>query len=236
MQYRPNPDTECCSGNIHRIMPNYVARMWMRADEETIAAVLYGPSTVTTSMAGTSVTITQETEFLFEEDVHLHIGCTDAREWTLRLRIPRWAEGASIRVNGDETDIECPAGQFVDCRRTFADGDRIDLHLPMRVQMTRWPEGGVALERGPLVYSLDIETETVIEAVDGRSCPGLPPKSLYPAGPWNYGIDLSQNDVQHIEVERLRPVGDRPWSPEAAPLALKVPVRSVERWHLVEEE
>lgn len=236
MQYRPNPDTECCSGNVHRIMPNYVARMWMRAGDDTLAAVLYGPSKHTATLAGVPVTITQATDFPFEDRIRFTIHCASPVLFTLRLRIPGWAEGASFTINGVPADIDCPAGSFVDCRRSFADGDSIELHLPMRVRMTRWPEHGVALERGPLVYSLPIETDLELEPIDERSCEGLPPQSMRPGGPWNYALDLSEDQLDQIEIERLAEVGDTPWSPAQAPLALRVPVRRIARWRLIEEE
>ena len=42
--YRPGFDVECCSGNVHRMFPNYISRMWMNGDEHEIVAALYGPS------------------------------------------------------------------------------------------------------------------------------------------------------------------------------------------------
>ena len=39
MTYRAAHDTECCAGNINRAMPNYVTRMWMRAQDSGLAAL-----------------------------------------------------------------------------------------------------------------------------------------------------------------------------------------------------
>jgi hypothetical protein len=46
MAYQPNPGqkTACCGGNVHRLFPNYVIRMWMKDAENGLAATLYGPS------------------------------------------------------------------------------------------------------------------------------------------------------------------------------------------------
>ena len=52
MTYRAAHDTECCAGNINRAMPNYVIRMWMRANDGGLAAVYYGPSEVSTTVGG----------------------------------------------------------------------------------------------------------------------------------------------------------------------------------------
>ena len=61
MAYRPTHETECCSGNIHRLLPNYVSRMWLKSDDGEVVAALYGPSTFSgTSAEGHSYTITEE--------------------------------------------------------------------------------------------------------------------------------------------------------------------------------
>ena len=210
MQYRPNPNTECCSGNVHRIMPNYVARMWMQRDADTLVSVLYGPSVFEGEVAGKAVTIHQETTFPFEETVRYKIDCSESKEWTLSLRIPGWTEGATIRVNGERLDADCSAGTFFDLRRVFADGDVIELTLPMKTKMTRWPQGGVALERGPLVYSLDIATETIEEKLDNKSCVGLPPLTMLPTSTWNYGMDLDEISAGELTVEQVNAVGENP--------------------------
>ena len=30
MSYRPDHEVQCCPGNLHRAMPNFVSKMWMR--------------------------------------------------------------------------------------------------------------------------------------------------------------------------------------------------------------
>ena len=52
MAFQPNPGKEgaCCGGNVHRIFSNYVIRMWMKTNDGGLAAVLYGPSKVTTTV------------------------------------------------------------------------------------------------------------------------------------------------------------------------------------------
>lgn len=44
MACRPTHETECCSENVHRFMPNSVTCMWLRGREGAIDAALYGPS------------------------------------------------------------------------------------------------------------------------------------------------------------------------------------------------
>ncbi len=56
MSYRAAHETECCTGNVNRAMPNYVTRMWMGA-EDGLAAVLYGPCVLQTKIHGHAVRI-----------------------------------------------------------------------------------------------------------------------------------------------------------------------------------
>ena len=75
------------------------------------------------------------------------------REFSINLRIPVWAEGASILVNGKSLP-EPKAGQFASVRRTWKDGDRIELTLPLKKRLeavdAEHPQM-VALLCGPLV-------------------------------------------------------------------------------------
>lgn len=61
MSYRSAHDTERCSGNINRAMPNYVVRTRMRMDDG-LAATLYGPAEVIAAVGGQRVTIAEETD------------------------------------------------------------------------------------------------------------------------------------------------------------------------------
>jgi uncharacterized protein len=70
----------------------------------------------------------------------------------LNLRIPAWAENASIVVNGKRETAQ--AGSFAQIEREWRTGDHIDLELPMRARLeaidAQHPDT-VALIVGPLV-------------------------------------------------------------------------------------
>ena len=40
MSFKPVPATECCPGNVNRIMPNYAARMWMKTRQRPCRGTL----------------------------------------------------------------------------------------------------------------------------------------------------------------------------------------------------
>ena len=58
MSYAPKEFLCCCAGNVHRFMPNYVARTWMTDDKNGVFATLYGPSVFKTQIDGKELKIT----------------------------------------------------------------------------------------------------------------------------------------------------------------------------------
>ena len=101
MAYRPTHQTECCSGNVNRFMPNYVGRMWMQSGANGIVAAMYGPSAVKfTAQNGAKVTITESTEYPYEGNIIFKIESDKHTAFDFTYRIPGWAEKASVKYNG----------------------------------------------------------------------------------------------------------------------------------------
>ncbi len=70
----------------------------------------------------------------------------------MNLRIPAWAEGASVSVNGKREVVV--AGTFVTVWREWKNGDRIEVELPLKARLEALgPQHGdtVALVVGPIV-------------------------------------------------------------------------------------
>ena len=92
MSYRAAHETECCSGNVDRAMPNYVTRMWMRMGAGGLAATLFGPSEVSTDIGGPKVTVIEETDYPFRETISFTIKAVEARDVRLSIRFPNGAK------------------------------------------------------------------------------------------------------------------------------------------------
>jgi DUF1680 family protein len=73
-------------------------------------------------------------------------------EFAVNLRIPVWAEGASVSVNGKREAAS--AGSFARVQRNWKDGDCIELELPLTARLeaidAQHPDT-VALLVGPVV-------------------------------------------------------------------------------------
>ena len=101
----------------------------------------------------------------------------------------------------------------------------------MRPRVTVRYNDGVAVERGPLVYSLQLEEEWSRVNAD-RPHRELPHGDfeVRPASPWNYGVLLDPQDPGAGLAFQERPVGERPFSPEGAGMAARVRGRRLPNW------
>jgi len=238
MAYQPNPAQliGCCGGNKHRFVPNYLMNMWMQTKDNGLAATLYGPSSVTATVgsAKQKVQIKQKTNYPFEEQIRFEMKIDRPVSFPFALRIPSWCDAPRIEVNGVGIGSVRPQNGFAVVRRVFKSGDVVVLSLPMKVKATEWPENGIGVERGPLVYALPIETTWTSVAEAAYSSEDFPTWEANPAGKWNYGLALDPTKVSsQVEVAQ-RPFGQNlensswPWLD--ASVALTVPARKLEGW------
>ena len=94
--------------------------------------------------------------------------------YTLHLRIPGWAAGAALRINGKPVTDPLVAGSYYAVKRNWKAGDKVELNLPMEVKLmasnplVEANRGQVAVQRGPIVYCLeskDLPANTAITGV-----------------------------------------------------------------------
>ena len=115
---------------------------------------LYVPSTLRWNENGTALSLTQESEYPYEDHVPFTLTSSQPAEMTLHFRIPAWAQGAQIFVNGTRQNGLATPGQFAAIRREWKSGDRVELELPLKTRLEpidAQHADTVALLRGPLV-------------------------------------------------------------------------------------
>jgi uncharacterized protein len=121
---------------------------------QSVYVNLYLPSTLRWTENGATLSLTQEGEYPYEDHVTFTVTSSQPTELTLHFRIPAWAEGASISVNGTRQKGLAVPGQFVAIRRGWTTGDRVELELPLKMRLEvidAQHSDTVALLRGPLV-------------------------------------------------------------------------------------
>jgi DUF1680 family protein len=151
----------CCPPNLARTLAeinNYIYTI----SDTSIWCHLYAGAKLSTKLPdGNSVCIDQATNYPWDGEVKFTINNAPGHALSLMLRIPYWANGASISVNGRETITNPQTCHYVSVKRRWRQGDKIELVLPMKprlveanplVEETR---NQVAVMRGPVVYCLE---------------------------------------------------------------------------------
>lgn len=220
------PNYGCCTANMHQGWPKFAANLWMATPDDGLACVAYGPCEVRAKVrGGRDVTVEVDTDYPFDETINMTVRISAETEFPLVLRIPAWAEGASVKVNGEAQTVT--PGTFASISRMWKDGDKIELYFPMNVQVERRFNDSVTIKRGPLVYSLKIGERW--EKIKGEEPHA--DYAVYPTTPWNYGLLIDPDNPQ-VEVIK-KGVGDVIYGPDFAPIEIKVKGRRVPEWGMV---
>lgn len=143
----------CCSGTLPQVAADYRINTYLR-DPRGIFVTLYIPSTVIWQQGDAQVSLKQTGSYPLESLVQMEITASRPAEFTLNLRIPAWAQGAAVSVNGKRVRQTVVPGSFSAILRQWRTGDRVELDLPLRKRLEpidpRHPKT-VALLSGPLV-------------------------------------------------------------------------------------
>jgi DUF1680 family protein len=111
------------------------------------------------------VTIRQETRFPEEAGTRLVIQTKSPARFSLNVRIPYWAENASVRINGKpwEPSEKLTPSSYAKIDRTWKNGDHVEVSLPMRLHLQTIPDDRklAAIMYGPLVLAGELGTENL---------------------------------------------------------------------------
>ncbi len=252
MSYRPDHEVQCCPGNLHRAMPNFISKMWMQTAEGGVAAVLYAPGSLNARLGKTEipVTITAHTRYPYQQSVEFVIEPAQPVAFSFSLRIPGWCQGASLSVNGQPVQAVLTPGSFYPLQREWRAGDVVRLELPFSLSMQRWPGGGVSLSYGPLTLALPIQARAEIDTLDTTTLqrkaalaesyeprpvvkkPDFPGWDLFPQSDWNYALCVDEAGLENLRVEWNDACLD-PLDVTNPPFKVRVKARRVKGWHVV---
>ena len=87
--------------------------------------------------------------------------------FTLRLRVPYWADGGSVSINGTPIPAFSSPSSYLSLTRTWKSGDVVELMLPMRLHRSHMPDDRSvqAVMYGPLVLAGRLGSEGLTEAM-----------------------------------------------------------------------
>ena len=142
----------CCSGTLLQGVADYPLNAYFH-DDDTLLVNLYVASTVVWKRAGGAVTIVQETDYPASDSVRVTVREPGNGLFAVKLRIPPWATGATLRVNGRAEKVT--AGELATVRRSWKAGDAIEMVVPQPLRTlpidTETPNLA-ALMRGAVMY------------------------------------------------------------------------------------
>ncbi len=234
MCYRPGHDTECCSGNIHRLVPVFTKRMWLvDSAKKTITAALYSPCTATIPLQGDApVTIMERTNYPFDQRLEFLVKTPVPQAFTLRLRIPGWSDGYTIACNDQTQPLEKGKDGFVALSREFHDGDRVVLDLKTTPVLHR-SANSISVSYGPLVFSLPVKADVRRHTDRIKTSEQFPGYEHQPTSAWNYALSdsLTARDIEVVH----RPDSAYPWEGGASPIVLRVKARAATNWSIGEK-
>jgi DUF1680 family protein len=230
------PHFGCCTANMHQGWPKFTAHLWMRSSDGGLTAVAYAPCEVVTTVDGQPVHVTVETDYPFGDEIHVLVKADAPTRFPLHVRIPNWAEGATLTVGGGNPEPAVP-GTFHRVEHEWSGRSEIVLRFPMHAVVQHRPNGGVAIERGPLVYALKVGEAWHPVPPFNRSAPTFDERVAYdyevhPTTGWNYALEVDTDRPESSLTFETRPVGEQPFSPDQAPVWARVRGRRIPAWAL----
>ena len=217
----------CCRFNWHMAWPMFVKHMWMATNDNGIAVMAYGPSTVNAKVANNvDVTIKEETNYPFEENIKLTVDIASSTSFPIKLRIPGWCKNPIIKVNGVAIE-NVRTGVFHTINRTWNKNDVIDIEFPAEITTSSWARNSVGIERGPLVYALEIDEDWRVRSTHGN---GFDEFEVFPTSSWNYGLEIDRSNPEKTLTFQKRSMTNQPFG--QSPLAIIAQGRKVPQWGL----
>jgi DUF1680 family protein len=171
----------CCPPNVLRTLAALTGYFYAVRDDQVFVN-LYAESEAAVRVREKTVRLAQKTDYPWNGRIQITVTPPTADTFTLRLRLPGWAQGRpvpsdlyayvnaepaawSLTVNGQPVSTQ-PTNGYLTLAREWKPGDVVELNLPMiprrvvgnsKITATR---GRVALERGPVVYCLEGRQDT----------------------------------------------------------------------------
>lgn len=165
----------CCPGNITRFMPSIPGYVYAQQGDSLYVNLFMSNKAEVTLAGGGKVMIAQQTRYPWSGDVHMTVNPEKAGPFTLKVRVPGWAQGqampgdlyafeprserdpVTLKVDGQSVPLNLEQG-YATITRNWKTGSTVELHLPMPIERVvandkvAADKGRTALQRGPIVF------------------------------------------------------------------------------------
>ncbi len=169
----------CCTGTGMENHAKYGDSIYFH-DDRNLYVNLYIASELQWPEKG--VRIRQETRFPEQQATALVFRAGKPVELSVNIRVPGWMKhhGGGARLNGKQLESFSNPGSYFSLRRTWKDGDRIEIDLPMSLRLERTPDNPntAAILYGPLVMAGQLGGALPAEKVFGPMGPSGEPANV----------------------------------------------------------
>ena len=225
----------CCLANMHQGWTKFASHLWYATPDKGLAALHFSPNQIKTKVGkdNTDITIDEVTSYPFGGTIDFKIIIQKETTFPLHLRIPVWCKQANLLLNGQPLRKEKGA-QVIVINRSWKNGDKLTLELPMEVTTSNWGSNSRAVERGPLVYGLKLG-EQWQKDTDEKEGDFF---NVTTTSAWNYGLidSMVKQPAKAVQVKEVKPVEDNfIWNLANAPIELKVIGKKIPDWKIVND-
>ena len=205
----------------------------MRSRDGGLVAAAYAPSTLEIEVGGVPVRVELQTDYPFREELRFTVRTQRAVRFPLYLRIPGWAQAATLAVAGRPTPV-AGAGTFHSIERDWDGVSEVVLSLPMTPRILQRPRGAISLARGPLLYALRVgeRWQRINQDQPHRELPHAD-WEIYPTTSWNYALELGDGELSEAVRFTEHPLGSPVFAPVTPPVSATVSGRRVPEWSTV---
>ena len=221
-------DFWCCHGTMVQAQTLYPELVWF-TDGDKITAAQYIPSEFTAEMNGANVTVSQTTgmkyyndqAFFDEKDdgqmsrwlLKFSVKCDKPVRFTLSLRVPEWAKGVELEVNGKNTAAPVKYG-WLDITADWQN-DSVQVFFPSELRAETLPDMPelMSVVDGPIVLAGIIGSDCGITGADKLNEQFMPQmEHTYGTFPWRQNSWRTRNQPQSVMFRPLYEVTDEEYT------------------------
>lgn len=221
-------DFWCCHGTMVQAQTLYPELVWF-TDGDKITAAQFIPSEFTAEMNGANVTVSQTTgmkyyndqAFFDEKDdgqmsrwlLKFSVKCDKPVRFTLSLRVPEWAKGVELEVNGKNTAAPVKDG-WLDITADWQN-DSVQVFFPSELRAETLPDMPelMSVVDGPIVLAGIIGSDCGINGADKLNEQFMPQREhTYGTFPWRQNSWRTRNQPQSVMFRPLYEVTDEEYT------------------------
>jgi uncharacterized protein len=156
------------------------------------------------------ITLRQETHFPEQEGTSLIVNATAPVKLGINVRIPAWvADDGSVTLNGQPLSAFASPGSYLRIERTWADGDRLDVKLPMKLRSEplRGDPTRQATLYGPIVLAASLGKDGLTEQMNYDADTGtteLSPPRAKPGGTMEVDVQTADEVRSAAWIEPVK--------------------------------